>query len=213
MPVSELCATVDALPAMAWAASADGRERYLNDRIASFVGLDRGELDARARGDLVHPDDAARVGQALRNYELGRGFRFDCRVRHAGGGFRWLSGDVGPVRDAEARLLGWVGILTEVLVAHESARATPPEPLAGVLLGEQIRAARALCRWDQAQLARAAGVSVETIKRLEAFRGPVEATTRTVANLVQAFERAGVVFDLRAGTGPGVRLAEPRSGD
>lgn len=78
----------------------------------------------------------------------------------------------------------------------------------GLITGEQIRAARALCRLEQADLAQAAGVSVQTVKRLEGFQGPVEATTRTVSALMKAFRGFGVVFDLDAGTGPGLRFLD-----
>lgn len=75
-----------------------------------------------------------------------------------------------------------------------------------ILTGEQIRAARALSRIEQSELARVSGLSLQTIKRLERFKGPIEATTRTVIALMTAFRSLGVVFDLDAGAGPGLRL-------
>jgi transcriptional regulator with XRE-family HTH domain len=63
--------------------------------------------------------------------------------------------------------------------------------------GEQVRAARALLRVDQKQIALAAGVSVETIKRLEAVEGPINVTSRTLSALRNAFLKFGVVFDGR----------------
>ncbi len=79
------------------------------------------------------------------------------------------------------------------------------------LSGEQIRAGRAFLRLEQTELARAAGVSLETIKRLERMRGPVDATMRTVASIERAFHERGLVFDLSGGEGPGLRLiAAPR---
>lgn len=79
------------------------------------------------------------------------------------------------------------------------------------LSGEQIRAGRALLRLEQCDLARASGVSLQTIKRLEGMRGPVEATMRTVSAIERAFHAHGLVFDLAAGEGPGVRLVSPAS--
>jgi transcriptional regulator with XRE-family HTH domain len=63
---------------------------------------------------------------------------------------------------------------------------------------------------EQAELAQASGLSIQTIKRLEQFKGPIEATTRTAAALVEAFRSYGVVFDLDldVGAGPGLRLLE-----
>jgi transcriptional regulator with XRE-family HTH domain len=60
--------------------------------------------------------------------------------------------------------------------------------------GAQLRAARALVRMEQAQLAEAAGVSVETVRRLERFDGRFNATMNTVRDLTGALETAGVEF-------------------
>lgn len=76
------------------------------------------------------------------------------------------------------------------------------------LTGEQIRAGRAILRLEQADLAKASRVSLETIKRLERMRGPVEANTRTVIAISDAFHDLGVVFDLGVGVGPGLRLIQ-----
>ncbi len=71
-------------------------------------------------------------------------------------------------------------------------------------MGEQIRAARALLGWEQRQLAAAAGVSVETVSRLERTRGPVSAYTGTAEAITKVLQDAGVEFiDDDA---PGVRL-------
>ena len=77
------------------------------------------------------------------------------------------------------------------------------------LTGEQIRAARAILRIEQADLAKAARVSLETIKRLERMRGAVEANTRTVNAISDAFRDFGIVFDLGCGSGPGLRFLQP----
>lgn len=63
------------------------------------------------------------------------------------------------------------------------------------LTGEQIRAARALSRTEQTELARLSGLSLETIKRLERIRGPVDANARTLRAIQDAFETIGVQFD------------------
>ena len=73
-----------------------------------------------------------------------------------------------------------------------------------MLISEQIRAARALLRWDQKQLAAAANLSVQTIKRLEGAPGEVSAYTGTVDAISKALEGAGVAFT--NGDEPGVKL-------
>ena len=72
--------------------------------------------------------------------------------------------------------------------------------------GEQLRAARAMLRLEQTALATAAGVSAETIKRLEGMAGPVSANARTLDAIVKALEAAGVLFIPENGEGPGVRM-------
>jgi ribosome-binding protein aMBF1 (putative translation factor) len=68
----------------------------------------------------------------------------------------------------------------------------------------QIKAARALLGWSQEDLAASAGVSVPTVKRLEAAEGELGGRESTVRKLYQALEAAGIEF--RNGRNPGVRL-------
>lgn len=62
----------------------------------------------------------------------------------------------------------------------------------------QIRAARALLGWSQARLAEEAGLSVITVKRLEASEETFGARFDTVLRVREAVERAGVVFGAEA---------------
>jgi len=54
---------------------------------------------------------------------------------------------------------------------------------------------------EQAELARRSGLSLETIKRLERIRGPVDANTRTLNAIVQALRLIGIEFETRHGVG------------
>jgi predicted transcriptional regulator len=70
----------------------------------------------------------------------------------------------------------------------------------------QLKAARALLGWAQDDLATAAGVSVPTIKRLEALDGPLGGRGETAEKIVGAILSAGIEFIDENGGGPGVRL-------
>jgi transcriptional regulator with XRE-family HTH domain len=72
-----------------------------------------------------------------------------------------------------------------------------------VLTGVQVRAARAMLRWEIADLAAAAGVSEAEIARLEAHDGPSPADLDHAA-VARALEEGGV--ELLEGGAPGVRL-------
>ncbi|WP_292532274.1 transcriptional regulator [Methylocystis sp.] len=75
-----------------------------------------------------------------------------------------------------------------------------------MMTSEQVRAARALLRWEQRELAEASTVSLPSIQRLETKPGPLAAQARTIAAIRSALEAAGVEFIEENGGGPGVRL-------
>ena len=77
-----------------------------------------------------------------------------------------------------------------------------------MLSSDQIRGARAVLRLSQADLARAASVSLETIKRLEAMDGELKVRLDTLTRIKEALEKAGVEFIPENGGGAGVRLAK-----
>ena len=77
-----------------------------------------------------------------------------------------------------------------------------------MLSSDQIRGARAILRLSQADLAKAADLSLETIKRLEAMQGELKVRLDTLTRIKDALERAGVEFISENGGGAGVRLAK-----
>ena len=79
--------------------------------------------------------------------------------------------------------------------------------------GNQLRAARSLLGLEQMQLAEAAGVSVNTIRNMEAAgSGAIGGRVQSLRSVQSALEAAGVQFIPENGGGAGVRLAKPREG-
>ena len=70
---------------------------------------------------------------------------------------------------------------------------------------EQIRAARGLLGWSQADLAKAAGLSEPTVKRFET--GLTKVSEAAVAKIVAALNKAGIHFT--NGLEPGVKMRRP----
>ena len=68
----------------------------------------------------------------------------------------------------------------------------------------QIRAARALLRWKQSDLAKAADLSLTALNNIE--REVADPKASTLGSIQRALEAAGVVFIPGNGGGPGVRL-------
>ncbi|HZZ60198.1 MAG TPA: helix-turn-helix transcriptional regulator [Roseiarcus sp.] len=74
----------------------------------------------------------------------------------------------------------------------------------------QIKAARALLGWSPTVLAAAAGVSLQTIRRLETHAGQAVGHADGVVRIVAALQSAGVEFIAENGGGCGVRLRQGR---
>jgi transcriptional regulator with XRE-family HTH domain len=75
------------------------------------------------------------------------------------------------------------------------------------ITSSQIRAAKAMIRWSGEDLAAASGVSLSSIRRVEASTGiPQAQSVRTVWALKEALEAAGVEFIGTPTDNPGVRL-------
>lgn len=70
----------------------------------------------------------------------------------------------------------------------------------------QIRAARGLLGWSQGKLARAAGVGLATLQRIEQSEGVVKGNFATVLKIQIALEQAGIHFTDDEGGEIGVRL-------
>lgn len=63
-----------------------------------------------------------------------------------------------------------------------------------MISAEQIRAARALLRLDQSDLAHRAGVSVATLRRIERGAQMARASSPAITSIQHALEGAGVEF-------------------
>lgn len=75
---------------------------------------------------------------------------------------------------------------------------------------EQCRAARALLGISQGQLSEVAGVATPTIADFE--RGARTPYQRTLQDIREALEAAGVEFIAENGGGPGVRIKKAKTG-
>ena len=69
---------------------------------------------------------------------------------------------------------------------------------------EQSRGARAMLGWSQEELSAAAGVAKQTLTDFE--RGARAPYQRTLRDIKEALEEAGIEFIDENGGGPGVRL-------
>ncbi len=73
-------------------------------------------------------------------------------------------------------------------IAQGSARIAEGPIRMIEITAAQVRAARAMVKWTQQDLARASGVSLPTIKRMEARDGPIRGITDNVVKIQRALE-------------------------
>lgn len=78
-----------------------------------------------------------------------------------------------------------------------------------IVTAEQIRAGKALLRWSGEELSVRAGVSLSTIRRVEASSGvPEGQNLKTLMAITSALEAAGIEFIGSPEDSPGVRLTK-----
>lgn len=148
----ELSQLVDMVPGLLWRLDPTGEPVFFSRRMIDFFGLDAGQqglLDpswlASFMQTIIHPDDAHRLGEALRHcYATGESFAMRYRLRRADGAYRWVSGRAEPLRDDNGQVLQWYGLAHDIhdqVQAEEALRrnerqpnksSTPCRPTSGV---------------------------------------------------------------------------------
>ncbi|MCC6984129.1 MAG: helix-turn-helix transcriptional regulator [Bauldia sp.] len=78
-----------------------------------------------------------------------------------------------------------------------------------MITSEQIRAARELAHWDQAELAERSGLALSTIKRIEERTGDLKVQPLTFAALLRTFATVGIDLVGLLGLGEAARASSP----
>jgi hypothetical protein len=137
----------------------------------------------------------------------GAGCSLVTEVPHGGGPVDLTTVGHGPASKADHR--DTQGIESSAACQYLWYQIELEASILTIEISEQLRAARALLRWEQKDLASASGVSLPTIKRLETKPGSLNAHAPTLDALRRALEGAGIQFIPENGGGPGVRLRHP----
>ena len=87
---------------------------------------------------------------------------------------------------------------------NTTADVVNTKSIKSMITTRHIKAARALLAWSQETLAERSGVSIPTIKRLEAEDGALGGRTETSEKIRTTLQAAGIEFT--NGDAPGVRL-------
>lgn len=110
----------DAVPQLIWASAPGGEATYFNRRWYEYTGLTEGESLIAGWQAALHPDDAPAVLEAWRRRVAeGAVFEAECRLRGAGGSYRWFIARGVPLLDAAGRATAWFGSATDVQELRE----------------------------------------------------------------------------------------------
>jgi PAS domain S-box-containing protein len=117
----------EALPVVIWTADREGRIEYFNRRWYQATGLDENRSMSEGWLGALHPDDGERTRQRWRQaLSSASALGLECRLRTAGGSYRWYLCRAVPEVEPDGRVARWFGSLTDVdeqKQAHEQARA------------------------------------------------------------------------------------------
>jgi PAS domain S-box-containing protein len=106
------------LPVAAWTLKPDGTPDFVNQVWLDFAGqtLDFVRSHPGAWMTAVHPDDRDAASRAFwEGVRLGKGFAFETRSRRAlDGTYRWHFQQAAVLRDADGKVLKFVGTTTDV---------------------------------------------------------------------------------------------------
>jgi len=133
-------AITDAMPQMVWSTLPDGYHDYYNERWYQYTGLAPGETDGERWETVFHPDDRERAWDLWRHaLATGEQYEVEYRLRHRSGEYRWVLGRALAVRDAQGRIVRWMGTCTEI---HQQKRNEE------ALLDAQLRLSASLVAAD-----------------------------------------------------------------
>lgn len=100
---------------------------YISAAYEEIWGRSRASLFAAPMSflDAVHPDDRARVAQALERQKHGQETDTEYRISDPEGREKWIHDRAYPVMDAEGRMMRVVGVATDITARkHVEMRAT-----------------------------------------------------------------------------------------
>jgi PAS domain S-box-containing protein len=117
LAVSErmLKVTVDTIPAMAWAAGADGGADFFNQHYLDFIGFSAEQASGWGWTTAVHPDDLNGLAATWhRLLASGVSGEAEARLRRHDGEYRWFLLRASPLRDDAGVITRWYGVNTDI---------------------------------------------------------------------------------------------------
>ena len=111
----------DSAPVPRWVTRLDRTRDFVNDAYVELMGVDREEALRLNWAERIHPDDyPAMRADTLAGEAAGGNYTVEARFRLPSGEYRWMRAVSQPRRDAEGRLMGYIGVASDVTLIKEA---------------------------------------------------------------------------------------------
>ncbi len=97
-----------------WLIDHAARTQYANDRMAALLGTTPDQIATRGVADFVFPEDIPQMRERIGRNLAGQAEEFDFRLRRADGAEVLVLAGTSPVRDGAGRVVGALGLFTDV---------------------------------------------------------------------------------------------------
>lgn len=112
---AHLKSLTESVPAILFSATPEGTVTYASQAYYEMTGLTPDSLESGEWVKMVHPEDREwLVSIWQKSFSLGYAPPLEYRVLLADGGFRWVKGEVEPVRDNKGKILKWYGSIVDI---------------------------------------------------------------------------------------------------
>ncbi|MFL5347181.1 MAG: PAS domain-containing protein [Hyalangium sp.] len=126
------------LPLIFWTMKPDGTPEYLNRFWYRFTGRSPSQTDPDSWQQVIHPEDLPGLLQKRRHHlATGEPYELECRYRRHDGAWIWHRTRGFPLRDAEGRILSWLGCSMDIQESRAAVEGAEEERRKS----EQVRAA------------------------------------------------------------------------
>src|SRR3990170_4564268 len=111
----------DSAPAPVWVSRLDRTRDFVNQAYIDFLGLDRESACTFDWREIIHPEDHDRiVAESIAGEASGEPFELVGRYRNGKGEYRWLRSVSQPRRDGDGRLVGFIGVASDITLAKQA---------------------------------------------------------------------------------------------
>lgn len=105
----------EAMPVVVWTSEDGSTINYINQRWTELTGLSQSDTIKRGWTTFVHPEDMPQLRERwTQAIETGSEFQGEYRLRSSNGSYFWYLGRGVPARDADGRIVLWIGTATPV---------------------------------------------------------------------------------------------------